>query len=151
MAKKVLPSTYVFVAAAAVGLALGALLSFMFGRVALTVKPFDVTVFGYSTGEIISGALILGIVLAIVFLAYVSFVVRDTAFPTSHPVAFVIETLIVAFVPASTIYVITDFRDNGKLDLSSLNKEFLLLATKFGIFHLLFQFSGAYTYMIGTK
>jgi hypothetical protein len=37
-------------------------------------------------------------------------------------------------------------RSTGKFDLSGLNGSFMLLAAKFGIFHLLFQFSGVYSY-----
>jgi hypothetical protein len=73
-------------------------------------------------------------------------VVQDTAFPHAHPWLFLIETLIVALVPASVIYVMTDFRDNGKVNFPP-TAEYFLLATKFAIFHLLFQFSGIYTFM----
>jgi hypothetical protein len=88
------------------------------------------------------------IVGGIVFLAYVSMITRDVTFPTAHPWLFLLETAVVGFLPASIIYVIYDVRDNGRLDFSSLNREFLLLAAKFAVFHLLFQFSGLYTYML---
>lgn len=148
MAKpRVIPDTYTFAIAAVVGLALGGLLSLAFGRVILPTRiPFEFTVGGYSTGTILTNLMILVIVGAIVFFGYVSAVVQDTAFPREHPWLFLIETAVVAFVPASVIYVMTDFRDNGIFDISGLNREFLLLAAKFGIFHLLFQFSGMYSY-----
>lgn len=149
--RRVTPSTYTFFLAAIVGLALGGLLSLVFGRVATVVRPFELTVFGLSTGELVANVLLVAIIGAIVFLGYISMVTQDTAFPSAHPWLFFIETLIVSFVPASVIYVITDFRDNGKFDLTSLNRDFLLMAAKFGVFHLLFQFSGTYTYMLGSK
>lgn len=152
MAKpRVIPSTYTFVFAAVVGLALGGLLSLIFGRLAVPAGTLQSAVFGISIGELIANVVLVAIIGGIVFLGYVSMVVQDTAFPTAHPWLFLLETIIVGFLPASIIYVITDIRDNGKLDLTSLNREFVLLAAKFAVFHLLFQFSGLYTYMLGSS
>ena len=148
MPKKLpIPNTTTFIAAAVVGLALGGILSLLFGRYTLPTKiPSEFTIGGFPTGVILTNILIIAIVGAIVFFGYVSVVVQDTTFPTQHPWLFLIETLVVGFVPASVLYVISDFRSNGRLDLSDMNWDFLLLAGKFAIFHLLFQFSGIYTY-----
>lgn len=153
MAKKLkAPTTYMFILAAVIGLALGGILSLVFGRYALPTRiPSQFTVAGLPVGELLANLLVVGIVGSLVFFGYVSMVVRDTAFPSAHPWLFVFETILMAFIPASVIYVLMDFRDNGKVDLSSLNRDFLLLAAKFGILHLLFQFSGVYTYMLEKK
>jgi hypothetical protein len=146
-----IPDTYTFILAIIGGLGLGALLSLIFGRFALPTKiPSEFVIGGFPVGVILADFILFAVVGAIVFFGYVSMIVQDTAFPREHPWLFIVETLIVSFLPASIIYVITDFRDNGRLDLSSLNREFLLLAAKFGLFHLLFQFSGVYTYMLGS-
>jgi hypothetical protein len=146
-----IPDTYTFVLAVIGGLGLGALLSLVFGRYALPTKiPSEFTVGGFPVGVVLADFILFAVVGAIVFFGYVSMIVQDTTFPSEHPWLFFVETLIVSILPASIIYVITDFRDNGSLDLSSLNREFLLLAAKFGLFHLLFQFSGVYTYMLGS-
>ena len=145
-----LPDTYTFFRAAAIGLAIGGILSALFGRFVLPTKiPVEFTIGGISTGLLLTNLLLLAVVAAIVFLGYVSMVVQDTGFPRAHPWLFVIETLVVALVPASVIYVMNDFRDNGKVDFPP-TAEYLLLAAKFGIFHLLFQFSGIYGYMFAT-
>jgi hypothetical protein len=149
MAPKVLPSTYTFVFAAVVGLALGGLLSLVFGRLAVPAGSLQYTILGIGIGQLLANVMLTAIVGAIVFLGYVSMIVQDTSFPVAHPWLFVLETVIVGFLPASILYVITDIRDNGKLDLSSINRDFVLLAAKFAVFHLLFQFSGLYTYMLG--
>ena len=151
MAKKLpIPSTYTFVAAATIGLALGAILSLLFGRYTLPTKiPSQFTIGGFSTGLILTNIVLIAIIGAIVLFGYVSMVVRDTAFPSTHPWLFIVETLVVGLIPASVIYVIKDFRDDGKFNISAMNNEFLLLAAKFMIFHLLFQFSGVYSYMFG--
>ena len=142
-----IPDTYTFILATVVGLAVGGLLSLVFGRYALPTRiPFEFTVGGFSTGVVLTNLLIIVVIGAIVFFGYVSMVVRDTVFPQAHPWLFIIETLVVSFVPASVIYVMQDFRDDGDFNLSQLNKEFVFLAAKFGVFHLLFQFSGMYSY-----
>jgi hypothetical protein len=148
-AAKAIPDTYTFIIAAAVGLLVGAILSFLFGRFTLPTKiPSEFTIGGLPSGVVVTNLVLMGIVAAVVFLAYASYVVQDTTFPTQQPWLFLIETLVVAFVPASVIYVILDFRHDGRLELSTLNLDFILLAAKFGIFHLLFQFSGLYTYLV---
>jgi hypothetical protein len=146
------PTTYTFILAAVIGLALGGILSLLFGRYALPTKiPAQFTIGGFPVGELLANLIIVGVVGSLVFFGYVSMVVRDTAFPAAHPWLFVFETLLMGFIPASVVYVLMDFRDNGKVDLSSLNRDFILLAAKFGILHLLFQFSGVYTYMLEKK
>ena len=151
MAKKTpIPDTYTFLIAAAVGLVVGALLTFLFGAPsARSRNPLDFKIAGFPTGLVLTDLIIVVIVGAIGFFGYVSFIVRDTEFPREHPWLFLTETLFVSLVPATIIYVITDFRDNGHFDLDKLNLEFLLMAVKFGIFHLLFQFSGFYSYFFG--
>jgi hypothetical protein len=150
--KAVLPDTYTFIVAAALGLALGGLLSLVFGRFALPTRiPFQFTIGGFSTGVLLTNIVLAVIIGAIVFFGYVSIIVQDTVFPRAHPWLFLIETLVVGFVPASVIYVMQDFRDDGNFNLSQLNLEFLLLGAKFGIFHMLFQFSGLYSYLFGTR
>jgi len=149
MKKLPIPSIYTFVAASVIGLALGGILSLLFGRYTLPTKiPFEFTIGGFPTGIILTNIVLIAIIGAIVFFGYVSIIVQDTAFPLQHPWLFLIETLIVGLVPASVIYVINDFRDDGTFNLTRLNQDFFLLAGKFAIFHLLFQFSGVYTYLL---
>jgi len=144
MPKKVLPDTYTFVVAAAIGLVLGTLLSYLFGRAILPTKiPFEFTIAGFSSSLILANILVIAEVSAIIFLGYVAAIVRDTAYPAKHPWLFIAETVLVSFVPASVIYIMTDFRGGSG---TNLNKDFLLLAAKFAVFHVLFQFSGLYTY-----
>jgi hypothetical protein len=148
---KILPDTDTFIIAAAVGLVLGSFLSYVFGSLALPSKiPDEFTIGGFSSNLIIVNILVTVLVSAIIFLGYVAAIVRDTVFPTKHPWLFLTETAVVSFVPASVIYLMTDVRTNGALDFNELNANFLLLAAKFGIFHLLFQFSGVYSYFFST-
>jgi hypothetical protein len=142
-----MPDTYTFILAAVAGIALGGALSFIFSRFKIQGRlPWTYNIGGYSIGVIITNILIMAILAALVFLGYVSIIVRDTKFPSEHPWLFFFETLAVGFIPASIIYVMNDVRDNGKIDMVEINREFLLLSAKFAVFHLLFQFSGTYGY-----
>jgi hypothetical protein len=144
-----IPTSTTFFIATIAGLGLGAVLSLLFGRFTLPTKiPFEFTIGGLPTGVILADIILVAIIAAIVFLGYVSMIVRDTAFPSEHPWLFVLETFLVGILPASVLYFITGFRETGRINLHALNVEFLLLAAKFAAFHLLFQFSGLYTYMI---
>ncbi len=143
------PDAYTFLIAAVIGLAFGAFLSFIFGRYTLPTRiPSEFTILGLPTGVILANVVIFAIVGAVVFLAYASYIVQDTTFPSAHPALFILETLIVGFVPASVIYVITGFRHEGRIDLPAINMDFVLLGSKFALFHLLFQFSGIYSYLL---
>lgn len=147
-ARAPVPDDATFFVATLAGLAIGGVLSLLFGRYALPTKiPFEFTIAGIPTAVLLTNLVLIAIIGAIVFFSYVSMVVRDTAFPAAHPWLFAIETAVVGFVPASVIYVMSDFRDNGLPDATPPNREFLLLAGKFAIFHLLFQFSGLYSYL----
>jgi hypothetical protein len=142
-----MPDTYTFILAAVAGLAVGGLLSLLFSRLEIKGRlPWTYNIGGYPIGVVMTNILIVAVLAALVFLGYVSIVVRDTVFPSEHPWLFFAETLFVGFIPATVIYVMNDFRDTGAIDFTKINREFLLLAIKFGIFHLLLQFSGTYSY-----
>lgn len=142
-----MPDTYTFVLAAVAGLAVGGILSLLFSRLEIKGRlPWTYNIAGYPIGVVMTNVLIVGLLAAVVFLGYVSIVVRDTGFPSTHPWLFFAETLFVGFIPATVIYVMNDFRDTGAIDFTQINREFLLLAVKFAVFHLLLQFSGTYSY-----
>jgi hypothetical protein len=142
-----MPDTYTFILAAVAGIAVGGILSVLFSRLEIKGRlPWTYNIAGYPIGVVMTNILIIGLLAALVFLGYVSIVVRDTTFPSEHPWLFFGETLFVGFVPATVIYIMNDARDTGTINFTEINREFLLLAAKFATFHLLFQFSGTYSY-----
>jgi hypothetical protein len=145
--KKVLPDIYTFILAGIAGVVLGGILSWIFSYFKISGKiPFEYTIGGYPIGLIMTEIILVAAIAAIVFMSYVAFLVRDNAFPSEHPFLFTLETLCVGFIPATIIYIMSGLRTEGKLDIPQVNREFLLLGGKFAIFHLLFQFSGLYSY-----
>ena len=69
---------------------------------------------------------------------------RDVDFIKRHPFVFAMETLIVAIVPALTMFV---FAVSRGISWILALQWFYGLAAKFGVFHVLFQVSGFYAYM----
>jgi hypothetical protein len=70
--------------------------------------------------------------------------VKDLDYPQANPLYFTLETLFASFVPASMFYAIMFLR--GIPSTFGRNIEYLALSVKFGLLHVLFQFSGFYTY-----
>jgi hypothetical protein len=77
------------------------------------------------------------------YLIIASVIVRDLAYPKERPYLFTAETLLFSFGVASIYFLMAYGR--GKLSWKSLI-EFAIIAAKFGVMHLLLQFSGFYTY-----
>jgi hypothetical protein len=71
--------------------------------------------------------------------------VRDLAYPISKPGYFVAEALMMATFSAMTIFPMTIFR--GYSISATTVEEFGILFAKFGVLHVLLQFSGFYSYV----
>jgi hypothetical protein len=145
--KQILPDSYTFILATIAGLALGGALSWMFSHFKISGKiPFEYNIGGYPIGVVLADIMVIAAIAAIVFLSYVAFLVRDNTFPSEHPWLFTLETLCVGFIPATIIFVMYRLRTEGKLDMPAVNRDFFLLGAKFALFHLLFQYSGLYSF-----
>ena len=101
------------------------------------------SLFGMSTYDVIFGGIIFIVVTSFVFLASISGIVRDLAYPIGKPINFTIETLLMAFLPASVFLIMVPLR--GYSISASTFEEFTVLLMKFGVLHILLQFSGFYS------
>jgi hypothetical protein len=129
-----------------IGVLLGGITSAIFGIYSKkSVLSYSRNIFGFQSGNIISDIIILLIAASFIFLTTVSFMIRDLAYPASMPLHFTIETLLMAFLPSCIIFIMTLFR--GYSITGSTIEEFGILAVKFGVLHLLLQFSGVYSYL----
>ena len=128
-----------------VGIVFGGLLSVVFDLYSKKTKlHYSRQLFGMDSSQLITDAIILIVAASFLFLATVSFLIKDLAYPTKKPINFTIETLLMAFLPGSIIFAMTFLRGykiSGKTFF-----EFGLLSAKFGILHILLQFSGFYSY-----
>lgn len=127
-----------------VGLLLGTVLSVVFGLYNKAgAEPYIRSIFGVSSNDLIFDGIIFIVAAGFLFLVAVSIVIRDTWYPINLPWNFTIETLLMSFLPASVLLMMGPLRGypiNGQLF-----EEFGVLSLKFGLLHLLFQFSGFYS------
>ena len=127
-----------------VGLLVGLTMSLVFGLYNRAgAETYLRTFLGVSSYDLIFNGIIFIVAAGFLFLAVVSFIIRDTWYPTTRPWNFTVETIMMSFLPASVLLMMGPLRGyplNGQLF-----EEFAVLCAKFGILHLLMQFSGFYS------
>ena len=96
--------------------------------------------------SLIANVIFGSVVLSLIVFAGLSYVVQDLKYPREQPINFTLETLCATFVPALVLYVIMYFR--GVPFTSRRHLEYLAMSVKFGLLHIMFQFSGVYTYAL---
>ena len=101
-----------------------------------------------SSNDIIKWSIIGIVIVSVIYLVYLSIIVRDLKYPKEHPFLFTLETLLFSLGTASIIFLMSYGR--GALNIMTL-VEFLIVALKFGVLHILLQFSGFYSYAFGYK
>jgi hypothetical protein len=140
--------TYIYIGSA--GIILGLILSGLFGIYnRSSASSFTTKYLGSSITDVITNCTIFSIGLAIAVLAVSSTFVRDLSYPSNSPIKFTIETLLMATLCSSIIFVMTILRGYTITYASVL--EFLALFVKFGLLHILFQFSGVYSELFPYK
>lgn len=90
--------------------------------------------------------LIVLVILCGLYLLILSILFQDLKYPRDHPYLFTLETLLFAFGCGSIIFLMAHGR--GDLNINTVI-EFIVVSLKFGIFHILLQFSGFYSYVFG--
>ena len=130
--------------AVGIGLSIGAILSVVFGIYSRAgSEPYIRTIFGMSSADLIFDGILFILAFGCLFLAVVSIIIRDNIYPSQFPLRFTVETILMSVVPASLLLLMANFR-GYKID-SKVGMEFSVLALKFGVLHLLLQFSGFYS------
>jgi hypothetical protein len=133
-----------------IGLFVGGVLATVFGIYNKTAAGAAVkSLFGLSTNTWVADAIVLILAASFVFLSTVSAINRDLVYPSKNPVNFTIETLLMALAPSLVLFAMTTLR--GYKISASTYEDFSLLVVKFGVLHLLLQFSGFYSYVFPPK
>lgn len=88
--------------------------------------------------------IILALIYLFILVSY-SILIKDLIYPRAHPYLFILETLLFSFGCASVLFLMAYGRNT--ITINTLY-EFILISIKFGVLHILFQFSGFYTYFI---
>ena len=129
-----------------VGLAIGGVLSLIFGLYSKAgSSSYSRSIFGIQSTQLITDAVLMLVGASVVFLAVVSALVRDLAYPNKKPLNFAMETLAMATFSSMTIFLMTYLR--GVRFSGATVEEFFVLFAKFGVLHVLLQFSGFYSYI----
>ena len=108
-------------------------------------SSYSRSIFGFQSTELITDAVILIVGATVIFLSVVSALVKDLSYPNKKPVNFAIETLAMATFSSMTIFLMTYLRDVPFTGRTA--EEFFVLFAKFGVLHILLQFSGFYSYV----
>lgn len=110
------------------------------------VKNYSMILFGKDSNIIITGLVLFGLFLAFILLSAVSINVFDMQYILKEPLKFLIELASMAIVPIIPILLMYKFRKNN-LDKKLIN-DIILLGAKFSVFHILFELSGYYRYVL---
>jgi hypothetical protein len=136
--------------AAFVGLGIGIVFSLIFGIYSKsTATSYARSIFGLDSTTAITYGVIGLVVASVVFLATVSALVRDLAYPNAHPWLFSTEVFLMAIPPAIVFLMMAKFR--GYPITTTTWEEFAILAGKFGLLHVFLQFSGFYSNVFPPK
>ena len=135
---------------AGAGLLVGGGLSFVLNVYNKTsASKYSYSIFGINSMDLIMNTTVFSITLAIAILSGYSVLVRDLSFPRGNPIKFTIETLLMATMCAFIIFPMTILRGYS-IDRSTYI-EFAALFIKFGLLHILLQFSGIYSELFPYK
>jgi len=99
-----------------------------------------------NSNSIIKWSIIVLIIISFAYLTFLSLIIRDFKYPTDHPYLFTLETLLFSIGTGAIIFIMAYGR--GVLSKMTI-VEFSIVALKFGILHILLQFSGFYSYVFG--
>lgn len=134
---------YSLLIACAAGLGLGVLVSFLFAKNFSNDGSIN-SIFGININTLMKNLILFSIILAVVIFSGLSYLVKDIDYPRDNPFYFTLETLFATFIPSTMFYAMMFLR--GIPATFTRNIEYLVLSVKFGLLHILFQFSGFYTY-----
>lgn len=127
-----------------IGLVIGAIISILFGVYSKTgVDAYSRMFLGVSSTDMVFYLIIIVLVPTFIVLTTFSVMIRDLVYPISMPVNFTIETLLMGFLPSIVFLLMPYLR--GYNYTATTMVEFLGLSIKFGVLHILLQFSGFYS------
>lgn len=134
---------YIWLAVLA-GTIVGVILSVMFGIYSKsTADSYSRSFFGMNSHDFVFYGIIFVIVPSFIVLTTLSIMIRDLWYPVNMPGNFTIETLLMAFLPSCVFLLMPLLRGYNYTRDTIL--EFVVLVIKFGLLHILLQFSGFYS------
>jgi hypothetical protein len=104
-------------------------------------------IFKTNTTGLLNYFMVFLITFSVVMASTFSILIQDLTYPKENPLAFTTETFIMSLFPSLIIFILMFLRKKPITQGTYI--EYALLAVKFGIAHILFQFSGIYTSVFG--
>lgn len=103
--------------------------------------------FGLSSGQLLNYIIVFLTTIFVVIAAVFSVMIEDSKYPNENPLNFTAETAVMALFPSLIIFILFYFRK--KPITHAIYVDYVLLCVKFGVAHVLFQFSGIYSSVFG--
>lgn len=133
-----------------IGLLCGLAVSVVFGIYSRAgAEPYIRSFFGLSSYDLIFDGIIFMLSAGAFFLVSLSWLIRDLTYPKKLTMNFILETILMAILPSIGFLAMAILR-GYHLD-SEVYTEFSVLVLKFGVLHLLLQFSGFYSNIFPPK
>ena len=109
-------------------------------------KNYSITILGIGSNTIITGLLLFGLFLAVAILSSISILVLDVEYIINKPIKFTIEILLITLIPVLPFLFMYILRNNNVSQKNMI--ELLLIGAKIAVFHILFQLTGYYRYVL---
>lgn len=109
-------------------------------------KNYSIIIFEIDSNTIITGLLLFGLFLAVAILSSISILVFDVEYIIKHPIKFTIEILLITLIPVLPFLFMYILRNNKVSQKNMV--ELLLIGAKIAVFHILFQLTGYYRYVL---
>lgn len=107
---------------------------------------YSIVIFGIDSNTIITGLLLFGLFLAVAILSSISILVIDVEYIIKYPIKFTIEILLITIIPVLPFLFMYILRNNKVSQKNVV--ELLLIGAKIAVFHILFQLTGYYRYVL---
>lgn len=101
-----------------------------------------------NSNDILKWGTIIVIIIVLIYLIALSVINQDLKYPRENPGLFTLETLLFSLGSGAIIFLMAYGRDD--LTLMTII-EYLIVAAKFGVLHILLQFSGFYSYVFAYR
>ncbi len=133
-----------YVYSVSLGILTGIIFSYLFNIHSVkTADSYTHSILNMNTNTFIKMMLVFFTFFLMIVLGSLSLLIRDVEYPSQRPFMFMVETVLLGIIPASTLFVLYYLR-GSRITLHILY-AFIVLAVKFMIAHVLLQFSGIYT------
>ena len=101
-----------------------------------------------NSNDVLKWGTIIVTLIVIIYLVGLSIINQDLKYPRDHPGLFTLETLLFSLGSGAIVFLMA----YGREDLNVMTVvQYFVVAAKFGLLHILLQFSGFYSYVFAYR